>query len=54
MAELLKSQHEQNVRRAFQLANPDIKTALAKKNILLIDDVMTTGATLNTCTQTLL
>ena len=54
MAGLSKSRREQNVRRAFQLASPAFKTELAGKNILLFDDVMTTGATLNSCTQTLL
>ena len=54
MAGLSKSQREQNMHRAFRLANPAAKIALAGKNILLFDDVMTTGATLNSCTHTLL
>ena len=54
MAGLSKFRCEQNVRCAFQLATPAAKTELAGKNILLIDDVMTTEANLNSCTQTLL
>lgn len=40
-----------NVAGAFTIKNKD---AIQDKNILLIDDVFTTGATLNECTKTLL
>lgn len=54
MTGLTKSRREQNVRRALALAHPTAKACLAGKDILLLDDVMTTGATLTSCTQTLL
>ena len=54
MAGLTKNQREQNVRRAFAIDHPTAKACLAGKDILLIDDVMTTGATLTSCAQTLL
>jgi ComF family protein len=41
----------QNVESIFQLRNT---TALEGKHILLVDDVITTGATLEACAQTLL
>lgn len=42
-----------NVKNAFTIAN-SFKKTLKGKNILLIDDVFTTGATVRNCTQTLL
>ena len=44
-----KSRHK-NLRRAFAVRRPD---AIANKRILLIDDVFTTGTTVNECAKTL-
>ena len=41
----------ENVETIFQLKNAEF---LAGKHILLVDDVITTGATLEACAQTLL
>jgi ComF family protein len=41
-----------NMRGAFRLA-PGHKSAIAGRNILLIDDVLTTGATIDACARTL-
>lgn len=49
--ELLKTERHTNLKGAFNISsNIDIK----EKYILLIDDVMTTGATLSECAKTLL
>jgi ComF family protein len=40
----------QNLRNAFEVRRPE---DLAKKRILLVDDVFTTGTTLNECAKTL-
>jgi len=42
-----------NVKSAFKI-NPDLIEQINNKNILLIDDVMTTGSTIDSCTKTLL
>ena len=45
-----KEERRKNVRRAFRLVNPD---AVKGKTVLLIDDVATTGNTLNECSRML-
>jgi ComF family protein len=47
-----KARHR-NVKRAFVVPEAK-KAALAGKNVVLVDDVYTTGATVNACTQALL
>jgi ComF family protein len=47
---LSKKDRKQNVQNAFRLKTPD---AVRKKNILLVDDVATTGNTLNECARVL-
>ena len=49
-ASLAKSERKQNVRGAFELKNQD---AVKGINILLVDDVVTTGNTLNECARIL-
>ena len=44
------SQRQENVRNAYQ-AKPDI---VKKQSVLLMDDVATTGSTINACTEALL
>lgn len=44
---------KKNIRKAFEV-NPNHKRAIEGKTILIIDDVYTTGATLNECAQTLM
>ena len=48
--ELTRTERLTNLRRCFALQRPD---AVAGKRILLIDDVMTTGATVNKCAKVL-
>lgn len=50
---LTRVQRQTNVRGAFAV-NPAHKATLAGKTVLLIDDVMTTGFTLASCTKALL
>jgi len=47
---LSKRERRKNVQNAFFLRNPDV---VKKKNILLVDDVATTGNTLNECAKVL-
>lgn len=50
---LSKKQREKNVQNAFVVAARAIET-IRHKNLLLIDDVLTTGATANACVTALL
>jgi predicted amidophosphoribosyltransferase len=51
-AGLQRKQRLENVRNAFKL-NKKFVNLIKNKNILLIDDVVTTGATINECTKVL-
>jgi ComF family protein len=46
-----RNQRRQNVRGAFVVNNPN---RLVNRRVLLVDDVMTTGATLDECARTIL
>lgn len=50
---LTKTQRKDNVKGAF-VVNPRYAASIKGKNILLIDDVLTTGSTIEQCTKTLL
>ncbi|MBN8530781.1 MAG: ComF family protein [Alphaproteobacteria bacterium] len=50
---LTRRQRRENVARAFQVS-PACVAKLAGKCVILVDDVMTTGATLEACARTLL
>ena len=41
----------ENIEDVFELANPSV---LKGKNVLIVDDVMTTGATLEACAHAIL
>lgn len=47
---LSRKSRQKNLRRAFIVRHPD---AITKKRILLIDDVFTTGTTVNECAKAL-
>ena len=49
---LHKSQRKENVRGAFEI-NPKFKQTVIGKNIILVDDVITTGATILECAHVL-
>jgi len=48
---LNKKERERNIKGAFEVTD---KTKIAGRNIILIDDVYTTGATLNECAKVLI
>ncbi|MGI6413290.1 MAG: ComF family protein [Syntrophomonadaceae bacterium] len=49
--ELTRQEREINLRRAFAVQNPSV---IRNQNLLLVDDVYTTGSTSRECTRTLL
>jgi ComF family protein len=50
---LTKVQRAENVQGAFQVPGP-AKAALAGRRVILVDDVLTSGATVDTCARALL
>lgn len=53
-SELSKSARQQNIINAFEVKNNKSLSLIDDKNILLIDDIYTTGATINECTKLLM
>lgn len=49
-SQLNKEQRQQNVQNVYELNNEEI---IKNKNILILDDIYTTGATCNECVKTL-
>ena len=49
--ELSKEERRENIKGAFKIINSNL---VYKKRILLIDDVMTTGSTINECKRVLI
>jgi ComF family protein len=49
---LSQSERKKNVAGVFRV-NPDYRRAVLNEHIILVDDVMTTGATVNACTRAL-
>ncbi len=52
-AELGQHERRKNVENAFAITNSEYKQALFQKNVLLIDDIFTTGSTLHECARAL-
>jgi predicted amidophosphoribosyltransferase len=50
---LSKSQRANNVQGAFRVP-PDAKAAVAGRRLILVDDVLTSGATVDACARALL
>ena len=48
-----REERQKNVKGAFTV-NPRYRQAMSGKNVILVDDVLTTGATLNECSRVLL
>ena len=48
--QLSRLQRQENVKEAFQVKNPE---KFFRKNILLVDDVLTTGMTASECAKSL-
>ena len=48
-----KAERRVNLRKAFQVA-PENRSHLAGRRVLLVDDVMTTGATVSACAAKLI
>ena len=48
---LHKTERKQNIKGAFEVSD---KNKIANKNVILVDDVYTTGATINECAKTLI
>jgi ComF family protein len=51
--DLTRSERQRNLRNAF-MVNPPQRTRLIGRHVALVDDVMTTGATLRECSAALL